>query len=119
MSNKLATLKYLLWLSLLIYCFFLFFSGANRNIPVSIPIEIFPIPLTASLLLAAYLLKLKNKLFRFLLWTGLLASTASVAWFILIYIAAPYGTEVTIIIYLIALIIIARLQFKKYRVISN
>lgn len=119
MANQLTVLKYILWLSLLIGCAFLFFSGANNNAFFSIPIEVFPIPLAVSLVLAAYLLNLKSKVFRFLLWAGLLASTASIVWFILLYIANPYGTEATLTLYSIAITIMAWLQLKNYRTNPN
>ena len=119
MPNKFATIKYLFWLGLLICCFVLFFAGANRNSFFSIPIEVFPIPLAVSLVITAYLLNLKNNLFRFLLWVGLLASTTSVVWFILLYIANPYGTKVTIAMYSIAILIVAWLQFRKHRAAPN
>jgi hypothetical protein len=119
MSNKSAAPKYLFWFGLLICCVFLFFTGANRNTFFSIPIEVFPIPLAASLVLTAYVLKLRNIFFRFLLWVGLLASTASVVWFILLHIANPYGTEATIAMYSTAISIIAWLQFRNYRAAPN
>ena len=119
MPNQSAALKYLFWLGLLICCIFLFFAGGNRNSLFSIPIEVFPIPLAVSLVITAYLLRLKNKFFRFLLWVGLLASTASVVWFILLHIANPYGTEVTIAMYSIAILIIAWLQFRHYLAAPN
>jgi len=119
MPNQFTILKYILWLSLLIGCAFLFFSGANNNTFFSIPIEAFPIPLAASLILAAYLLNLKSKVFRFLLWAGLLASTASIVWFTLLYIANPYGTEATITLYSMAITIMTWLQLKNYRTNPN
>jgi len=119
MPNKSETIKYLFWVGLFICCVFLFFAGANRNAFFSIPTEVFPIPLAVSLVITAYLLNLKNKLFRFLIWIGLLASTASIGWFLLLHIANPYGTEVTIAIYSIASLIIAWLQFRNRRAVPN
>ena len=119
MSNKSVAHKYLFWFGLLVFCVFLFFSGANRNTFFSIPIEVFPIPLATSLVIAAYALKLRNKFFRFLLWVGLLASTASVVWFVLLHIANPYGTEVTIAMYSTAILIIAWLHFRNYQAAPN
>ncbi|XLX39078.1 hypothetical protein ACK25U_15065 [Ectopseudomonas mendocina] len=119
MSNRPATLKYLFWFGLLILCIFLFFAEANRNPLFSMPIEVFPIPLAASLVAAAYLLKLRNKIFRLFLWIGLLASTVSVAWFILLQMVYPYGTEATIILYSIAALIIAWVQLKPFRAAPN
>jgi hypothetical protein len=119
MSNHPTTLKYLSWFGLLICCVLLFLAEANRNPLFSIPIEVFPIPLAASLVAAAYLLKLRNKLFRFFLWVGLLASTASIVWFILLQLVYPYGTEATITLYSTAISIAAWLQFKTLRAAPN
>jgi len=119
MPNRPATLKYLFWFGLLTCCVLLFFAEANRNPLFSIPIEVFPIPLAASLVLAAYLLRLRNKLFRFFLWIGLLASTISVVWFILLQMVYPYGTEATIILYSIAAFITAWVQLKPFRAAPN
>jgi hypothetical protein len=119
MSNRPANLKYLVWFGLLTCCVFLFFAEANRNSLFSIPIEVFPILLAALLVAAAYILKLNNKIFKFFLWLGLLASTASIAWFILLQMVYPYGTEVTITLYSIAALITAWLQFKKSRAAPN
>ncbi len=119
MSNRTTTLKYIFWFSLLTCCVFLFFAEANRNPLFSIPIEVFPIPLAALLVAAAYILKISNKIFKFFIWLGLLASTASIAWFILLQMFYPYGTEVTITLYSIATLIIAWLQFKTSRATPN
>lgn len=102
MNTKQLTTRYASWLLLLVISIATLFIELNRNSYFSIPIEVFVIALALILVAAAYLLKLKNKYFLALLWLMTLASTIAVVWFILLLIAYPFGTEATIILYIIA-----------------
>ncbi len=94
-------IRYATWGILLALCAALFCFDLNRNRYFSIPVEVFPIGLASLLVMAAYLLRLKNKRFKVFLWLGALASTVPVVWFVLLYVAYPFGNEITIILYLL------------------
>jgi uncharacterized membrane protein YdjX (TVP38/TMEM64 family) len=97
MDNPPLTVRWVAWLSLLAVCVYAFYSEATN----SMPIEVFSIVLAGFLVLAAYLLQLKNKYFLLAVWIGFIVSTISISWFLLLNIAAPFGTETTAAIYTI------------------
>ncbi len=113
MNTKQLIIRYAFWALLLVLSVALFFGGFNKNRYFSMPIEVFAIVMGALLVIAAYLLKLKNRYFLGLLWLAALGSTIAVTWFFFLFIAHPFGTEATAIVYVIAGLFIGWKYLKK------
>lgn len=113
MNINLLAIRYASWGVLLTLCIAMFWNGFNINRYFSIPIEVFAIVLASLLVVSAYLLQLKNKYFMVFLWLGVLASTISFVWFVLIHIAHPFGTETTAMLYALSGLFVCWLYFKK------
>lgn len=98
-GNIPALSRYIIWFLLFLVCLALFFFDLNRNSLFSIPIEVFSIILASTLVASSYILRLQNIWFKFLIWMAALGSTAPVVWLVMLYVAHPLGTEITIILY--------------------
>jgi hypothetical protein len=107
------TIRYAIWGIIFALCAILFCLDLNKNRYFSIPVEVFPISLASLLVVSAYLLCLENKRFKFFLWLGALASTLAFVWFILLYVAYPFGNEVTVLLYSLISYLIFWLFIKK------
>jgi hypothetical protein len=98
-SSVPSVLRYVIWCCLFFVSLGLFFLGMNKNSFISVPVEVFSIIMAATLVASSYILQLKNIWFKFGIWMALLGSTVSVVWLVMLYVAHPFGTEITVILY--------------------
>lgn len=98
-SSVPSVLRYVIWCCLFFVGLGFLFLGMNKNSFFSVPVEVFSIILAATLVASSYILQLKNIWFKFGIWMALLGSTVSVVWLVMLYVAHPFGNEITFILY--------------------